>query len=214
MPLMTINTLHYQCYCQSDEEGIKINNVYQWSQWVELSHNFKDFRYTRRLMIDNGNDYVAEEYSRHITYFIVANFSLPDSVYSASSEHDANHGAIRARIDNYFDVPCCWSARGSEQDPWLMISLPKEYVIKGAYIKRRCDYHNQYPTMVDVMTSSNKLTWESVVSGDNIELSSDDTAFVNIWFSKKYISKYWRVIISAFVSHPSMKCDLLGYGVE
>ena len=70
---------------------------------------------------------MAEEYCRHITYFIVANYSLPDSVYSASSAY-GGHGTERARIDNYFNPPCSSSASDFVQ-PWLKISLPSEYLV-------------------------------------------------------------------------------------
>ena len=216
MPLMTINTLHYQCYCHSDEEGTTINYTHYWSSWQKLDARLKKFKYSRRLMIDNGLAHVAEEYSGHFpgVLYIVANYSLPDTVYSASSEYNWGHGVRKARIDDYFDFPCTWAAGGGDLYPWLKISLPSQYIITGVYIKRRCDQYQQYPTVVDVMTSEDDVIWQDVVVRKNIasSYSSDDNqGFVKIWFPTIYTTKYWKIFIFEFFSHPSMKCDLLGY---
>ena len=36
MPLMTINTLHYQCYCHLDEQGTVVSDYY-WTLWGKIS---------------------------------------------------------------------------------------------------------------------------------------------------------------------------------
>ena len=217
MPLMTINTLHYQCHCHSDEEGTTINYNHYWSSWQMLNERFRKFRYNRQLMIDNGNNYVAEEFSRNFPsiFYIVANNSLPDYVYNASSEYQwGGHGVERARIDNYFNSPCTWAADSSDPYPWVKISLPTKYTIKGVYIKRRCDNYGQYPAIVDVMTSEDDVMWQEILVRRNITTSyssNDSHGFVNIWFPHSYTTKYWKIFIFKFVSHASMKCDLLGY---
>ena len=216
MPLMTINTLHYQCFCHADEEGSStVNYNYYWTQWQERDKHFRGFRYNRKLMIDNEMDHLAEEFSLYPDIlYIVANYSLPDSVYSASSQLNLDHGIIRARIDNYFAQPCTWTAHTSDSYPWLKISLPNEYTIIGVYIKRRCDDYVQYPTVVDVMTSDDDVIWQDVVVRDDIasRYSSDDgQGFVKIWFPNLYTTKYWKIYIFEFVGYNSMKCDLLGY---
>ena len=220
MPLMTINALHYQCYCHSDEEGsvAAIDYSYYWTSWQELNKHLNDFRYKRGLVIDNGTDYMVGEFSRRLPdiFYIVANYSLPDTVFSASSEHTARYAVKRARIDAYFNWPCGWAANKAEpQHPWLKISLPNnDYVVMGVYIRRRCDAFEQYPSIVDVMAAPDDDIWEMVVSGEDISeryVTNDNTAFVNIWFSQQYITKHWKIIILNYVSHPGMKCDLLGY---
>ena len=214
MPLMTINSLHYQCYCHADEAGT-VNYNYYWTQWKEMDEHFRGFSYNRRLVVDNVIDNVAEEYSHFPDIlYIVANYSLPDSVYSASSQLNLLHAAVRARIDNYFDLACTWTARSDDPYPWLKISLPSEYTITGVYIKRRCDNNRQYPTIVDVMTSEDDVIWQEVVLKENIATSyssNDRHGFVNIWFPHSYTTKYWKIYIFEFAVYNSMKCDLLGY---
>ena len=217
MPLMTTNTLHYQCFCHSDEESAAIIYNYNWSQWTKLNTSFRGFSYKRGLTNDTGIEFLAEEYTKtNLTpgLYIVANYSLPDSVYSASSAY-GGHGAERARIDNYFNPPCSWAAAKNQLNTWLKISLPSEYMVTGVYIQKRCDVpYIQYPTVVDVMTSFDDVIWETVLSGYDLteRYSSDnETGYVKIWFSMIYNSKYWKVIISEYERWPSMMCDLLGY---
>ena len=223
MPLMTLNTLHYQCFCHSDEEGsgATLDYSYYWTPWEELNKHFNGFRYKRGLVIDSGMDSVVKEFSRRLPdiFYIVANYSLPDTVFSASSEHSAYYPVRRARIDDYFSWPCGWVADKYEREhAWLKISLPNtDYVVMGVYIRGRCDAFLQYPSLVDVMTSSDDITWEMVVGRDNIYgryRADNNTAFVNIWFSQQYITTYWKIIIIDFERHPSMKCDLLGYSIH
>ena len=214
MPLVTVNNLHYQCFCHSDEEDNSVTYSHTWTQWQRLDHIFRHFQYKRTLLIDNTVD-VAEEYiTEPQAVYIVANHSLPDTVYSASSELNDLHAARRARIDNYFDSFCCWGSLDTDTYPWLKISLPNQYIVTGVYIKRRCDAYTEYPTVVDVMTSVDDETWQDVVVRENIgsRYSSDDPeGFVNIWFSKKYTTRFWKIYLFQVFVLPRMKCDLYGH---
>ena len=104
MPLMTINNLHYRCYCHLDEQGTVVSDYY-WTLWE--TNPFREFIYNRKLLINNGEDHVAEEYRRFSpgVQYVVANNSLPDSVFTASCYYAlmSNHAPERARIDDYFD---------------------------------------------------------------------------------------------------------------
>ena len=218
MPLVTLNTLHFQCFCHIDEKVTTIVSDYYWSVWKRLSGHFREFLYRRELVIDDSADFAAEEYSVHPPTFqyAVSDNSLPDNVYSASSFHN-NHesfAARRARLDNYMDYGCCWAA-GSNADirPWLKISLPGDYEVVGIYIRQRCDYL-QYPTIVDVTTSVDDVSWQDVVVGEDIaaRYSSYDTqGFVTVWFSRSYTTRYWKIYIVQFIDYPAMKSDLIGY---
>ena len=216
MPLMTINTLHYQCFCRIDEASTSTVPDYQWTGWQMFHRHFQGFRYGRKLIVDNGIDSVAEEYSR-ITpdVHLVANYTLPDSVYSASASLGV-HNAYRARVDAYFDFPCTWAAGSSDGDPWLKISLPDKYMVSGVYIKRRCDNPVQRPTMVDVKTSSDDVIWQDIITGFNVEeryTTDDEHGSADIWFSDTYTTQYWKIIIIKYESYSAMKCDLLGYSI-
>ena len=51
MPLMTLNNLHFQCYCHLEEKGIIIASDYYWSAWKKLTRHFRGFFYRCRLSI-------------------------------------------------------------------------------------------------------------------------------------------------------------------
>ena len=217
MPLMTINTLHYQCYCHLDEQETVVSDYY-WTLWEK--NLFREFVYHRTLVIKNDEDHVAEEYRRFIpgVQYVVANNSLPDSVFTASSywglQSPASHSPARARIDDYFDPACAWASGGHDRDyPWLKITLPNQYQVIGVYIKQRCDFQ-QYPTVIDVTTSVDDVLWQDVVRGEDIATrysSYDMQGSVSVWFSRSYTTLYWKIYLDETHWGPAMKCDLLGY---
>ena len=218
MPLMTINNLHFRCFCHSTDEVTPVVSDHYWTAWQKLTKNFRGFMYQRKLLIKNGADYVAEEYTMGIQY-IVADNNLPDSVFTASSHwwNNQYHSPNRARIDNYFDGACAWVANTLiETGPfWLQISLPGLYDVIGVYIRQRCDIDN-YPTVIDVTTSVDDVLWQDVVRGEDIAnrySSYDMQGSVNVWFSRKYTSRYWKIYIVDYIVRPSMKCELIGDGI-
>ena len=220
MPLLSINNLHYQCFCQMAGNVTSVLSDYYWAGWQKLPRPFRGLIYQRKLMINNGADYVAEEYSRVSVdvQYIVADNSLSDSVFTASSywANDAQHLPKRARIDNYFDPSCAWAGDFRiDAIPWLKITLPAEFEVVGVYIKQRCDM-NQYPTKVDVTTSVDDVLWQDVVIGENIATrysSYDMQGSVSVWFSRSYTTRYWKICIVEFIIVSSMKCDLIGKSV-
>ena len=217
MPLVTLNTLHFQCFCHLDEETTTIFPDYYWSPWGKLTEHFRESVYRRELVIDNSVDYAAEEYRVFLPTFqyVVSDNTLPDTVYSASSifSNDKRFAAKRARLDNYMDFGCCWAAAGSYPPAWLKISLPGNYEIVGIFIRQRCDDF-QYASVVDVTTSADDVLWQDVVVGENIATrysSYDMQGSVSVWFSRSYTTLYWKIYIVESAAHPSMKCDLIGY---
>ena len=218
MPLITINTLHYQCYCHSDEEDVPVPGVSYWTRWQKMSRNFRGFIYRRELLIDNEPDHIAEEYSIVSVKleYIVSNNTLTDSVFTASSVYSTIYAPERARLDNYFNIPCCWSSAPKAPGEWVKISLPEEFEVIGVFIKQRCDERKiQYPTVIDVTTSVDDVSWQDVVIGEDIATrysSYDKQGVVSVLFPRSYTTRYWKIEIVEFITHPSMKCDLIGYG--
>ena len=177
---------------------------------------FREIIYSRKLFLNNDDDHVAKAYRRFApgVQYVVANNSLPDSVFTALSYYgrQSDHAPERARIDTYFGPACAW-ASGGYNYPWLQISLPDRYQVIGVYIKQRCD-HLQYPTVIDVTTSVDDVLWQDVVRGENITSrysSYDKQGSVSVWFSREYKTQYWKIYLIEFHGGRSMKCDLLGY---
>ena len=223
MPLLTINNLHYQCFCSTPGDVNSVVSHYYWAGWQKLPKPLREFIYQRKLMINNGADYVAEEYSRVSVdvQYVVADNSLSDSVFTASSHYKNKDDttAKRARIDNYFSRACAWLAQDTSIDsaPWLQVTLPVQFEVIGVYIKQRCDSKSlQYPTVIDVATSVDDKSWQAVVKGENIATrysSYDKQGSVSVWFSRSYTTRYWKINIVEFHNHPSMKCDLIGRAI-
>ena len=221
MPLVTINNLHYRCFCHLDEHGVSITYNTYWTRWEKMPRQFRGFLFRRELLIDNEPDYIAEEYSAVPVKldYIVSNNHLADSVFTASSIRSYGgvpHAPEKARLDNYFNTPCGWAAGDKITGEWLQIILPETYEVVGVLIKQRCDNTLQYPKIIDVTTSVDDVSWQDVVIGEDIATrysSYDKQGSVSVWFSRKYTSQYWKIYIVEFERHPSMKCDLIGYFV-
>ena len=146
----------------------------------------------------------------------MANNSLPDSVFTASSYYNlwSDHAPERARINKYFDPACAWAPAHHDQAyPWLKIALPDQYWVIGVYIKQRYDYP-QYPTVIDVTMSVDDVLWQDVVIGENIATrysSYDNQGSVSVWFPRSYTARYWKIYIAERINYSRMKCDLLSY---
>ena len=210
-PLMTVNTLDYQCFCRS--QYITVDTASFWTDWEFLSKNerrSRQFRYRRQLLAGEGNDCISEEYKLDVIQYLVSDNNLPDSVYDGAS-YTALHAPHRARIDNYFDYSCGWSGHPYND---LIITLPESelYYVSGVLIKQRCD-HLQWPTLVQVAASDDGQTWFIVMTTDISDAYSsyDGLGSVSIWLDRAYVNNFWKITILESHKHPAMKCDLIGY---
>ena len=155
---------------------------------------------------------IGQEIVKILLTPIVSTHNLPDSVYTASSYEDVNHEAYRARIDNYFSLACAWQADlANDANPWLAITLPTEYLIKGMVIKKRCDppYDNQYVTMVTVTTSHDDVTYQDVVAREDLSDGYHSDLSAHLLFPQVYTTRFWMIHINAHNIGATMKCDLL-----
>ena len=80
-----------------------------------MSQHFRRLLFKQVLLFDNDPDYIAEEYSAVPVKldYIVSDNHLDDSVFTASSTlsySNVPHAPEKARLDKYFDTPCCWAA--------------------------------------------------------------------------------------------------------
>ena len=140
--------------------------------------------YRRHLMMDT--ECIGQEFAilpvGLLLKPIVATYNLPDSIFTASSFYAASHEQFRARIDNYNVYACAWIPLTSDPNLWLAIKLPTVYLIKGMLIKKRCDglYTYQYVTMVTVSTSNDDVSYQDVVSDEDLSNGNDadDTAYI------------------------------------
>ena len=97
-------------------------------------------------------------------------------------------------------------------NPWLAITLPTEYSVKGMMIKKRCDlpYTQQWVTMVTVSTSHDDVTYQDVVVREDLSAGYDADITAYIVFTQVYTTRFWVIHVNDFNGHPAMKCDLLG----
>ena len=222
-PVAGSNSLHYMCLCHSALHHQVDNGITAtWSTWKFMDISYKQFNFTRKLSSDATAACLVQEYETDPELpeivNIVAEYTLPDSIFSASSIWRDEHEAYRARIDAYFSLSCAWAAHDYTL-PWLQIYLPSShiFVVTGVLIKQRCDHPGQYVNAITVSTTEAAQPWQEVIK--NIYIKDLYGAFdghqsVTVWFPGSYTTHMWRVYIESYSGHPSMKCDLKGYGFE
>ena len=221
-PVADSNSLHYMCLCHSALHHQIDNGITAtWSPWQMMSISHRQFTFSRKLYSSALEGCLIQEYETDPPKLpeivnIVAEYNLPDSVFSASSTAGSGHEPHRARIDAYFTWSCAW-AGGSYNIPWLQIHLPSSYifVVTGVLIKQRCDYAPQYVTAIMVKTSEEALQWQDVIGSTDIRSlydAFDGQQSATVLFPISYTTPIWRIYVTAYNSHASMKCDLKGYG--
>ena len=204
--------IHMECVCHSGVPTTDNIRETHWGNWQKLDPPVNGAHYTRRLMM--GTECIGQEFDKTFLQPIVKTHSLPDSVYTASSYYNSASGPYRARIDNYYDYQCAWVAASADvTNPWLAITLPTEYSVKGMMIKKRCDsvYTYMYPTMITVSTSHDDVTYQDVVVREDLSAGYDDDLTAYIMFTQVYTTRFWLIHVKAYSGHPAMKCDLLGF---
>ena len=214
-PRTSVNMIYMDCVCHSVVQVTDNIRETHWENWQKLDPPVKGAHYRRRLMMDT--ECIGQEFVKVSVYPIVKAHNLPDSVYTASTFLGSKFAVHRARIDNYFTSGCGWApARTDLTNPWLAITLPTEYLIKGIMIRKRCDapYTYQYVTMVTVTTSHDDVTYQDVVVREDLSAGYDANITAYIVFAQVYTTRFWLIRVNAYnnnceTPYPVMKCDLL-----
>ena len=203
--------IQMDCVCHSAMVLLNTDNAApretNWENWQAHGANFR-----RRLMMDT--ECIGQEFAILPVPLkpIVATYDLPDSIFTASSGMGADHEEFRARIDNYNYYACGWIAPASDANPWLAIKLPTVFLIKGMLFKKRCDepFTTQYVTMVTVATSAEDVTYQDVVTNEDLSngYDADDTAYIT--FAQVHFTRFWIIHVIAWNHFAAIKCDLLG----
>ena len=211
-PRASVNMIYMDCVCHSVVQVTDNIEETHWENWQKLDPPVKGVHYRRRLMMDT--ECIGQEFVKISLNPIVATHSLSDSVYTASSKlgNTFAFAAYRARIDNYLTPSCGWApAYDDLTSPWLLITLPTEYLIKGMMIKKRCDSPrtDQYVTKVTVTTSHDDVTYQDVVVREDLSAGYDADITAYIVFTQIYTTRFWLIQVNTYNDHPAMKCDLL-----
>ena len=179
-----------------------------WSDYEALSRPIDEAFYARRLVMDGGECITRQLIKMRS---IVAGYDLPDSVYTASSIFSGQFEPYRAKIADYSDgTNCEWVPLGSETDPWLGITLPNDYTIRGAIISIQC-LPDIYITMTTVSTSYDDVIWQVVAEREDLSTRYNDEQDAYIWFSTTHTSRYWKIyVIEISQDNPRIKADLIG----
>ena len=207
---------HYSCVCQSVLDLSMIEDVSYWGDWQAGSWN--QYVHRRQLLVGTPPTCIVEEYVETEFEYIISQNTLPDSIFSASSYWAVLHEPYRARIDNYFAFACSWVASDSDAEPWLQISLTEDYLVRGIFLKQRCDFlfTDRWPTMITVTSSSDEVVWQDVITDLDVSTSYssyDGHGETTVWFQDADINHHWKIYLVEYKIAATMKCDLIGYQI-
>ena len=198
---------HMNCVCQSfvPIPG-DVRDTY-WSDFETLTPPVNGVFYTRNLTMEGGQCITQELIKMGP---VVSSYGLPDTVtvYTSSSIYSGHYYEYKARLD-FLEAACAWRPSASDPDPWLGITLPNDYIIKGSLFDRTC-FPDDYVTIATVSTSYDDVTWHVVADKEDVSTlyDADDQAY--IWFTGSYISRYWKIYLKDGAVDPHVKADLIG----
>ena len=186
-----------------------------WSNWEIVAEPESWAYQVRRLMMEGG-DCIAREFIKIRP--VISGYNLPDSVYTASSSYSADFAPYKANMNSYLTGSCAWVPQSQDTIRWLGITLPGGYITKGAVVSRKCSFGMEYPTVVNVTTSHDDVTWVSVVEGVDLMTLYGDTHDAYIWFATTYTTRFWKIYMVEFDGqyqgrNARMKADLIGVAV-
>ena len=185
-PLFTRGDIyHMNCVCQSIVHIPDDVRATYWSNLEAPNPPVDGVFYIRHLMMA-GDECITQEMIR--TGPVISGLGLPISVFSCSTNY-ASATPDKAHIDQ---VSGCWIPDPSDADPWLGITLPNDYMIKGSVINKKCS-PSQPATKATFSMSHDGVTWQVVADREDLSAryDNDDTAY--IWFTRSYISRNWRI---------------------
>ena len=203
---------HMNCVCRSlvripDDVGATY-----WSGLESLSPPVDGVFYTRPLMMAGG-ECITQELIKMGP--VVVGYDLPDSVFTASSIWSDDYPPYKARLGDVIETgACAWFARLKVEDaePWLGITLPMNYFIKGCVISKTCSTPRPI-TMITVTTSDDDVIWSDVTVDEDISTLYDFYESAAILFSRSYTSRYWKIFV--FNGDPTyssrLRADLIGF---
>ena len=202
----------FKCVCHSAAHIWDVADVRAtfWSDLEPLDQPVGGAYFARRLTMIGGGC-IAREFIKIGP--IVYGHNLPDSVYTASSSYSSNYPPYKAHIKQYMSGHCAWIPKQGDNDKWLGITLPGDYITEGVIISRLCSPLSKYPGVVTVTTSHDDVTW--LTPADSVDLiplyDADHNAY--IWFSTRYTTRFWRIRFVPVGGNPRMKSDLIGAAV-
>ncbi|XP_072030010.1 uncharacterized protein [Amphiura filiformis] len=143
------------------------------------------------------------------------NGRITDSQISASSEHNAFHGAINARLN----LPAgggrtgAWSAGANNADQWIHVDLHASRLVAGVILQGRAEL-SQWVTKYKVQYAEGDAPLQYVIDANGNELvfdgNTDRSTPITSMFPSPVEAKSVRIQPTAWYGHISMRFELLG----
>ncbi|XP_066295702.1 uncharacterized protein [Branchiostoma lanceolatum] len=138
--------------------------------------------------------------------------SIPDSRITASSVRSVNHKTYHGRL-NSLEGQSAWVAGVNERGQWLQIDLGGTAVVHGVVTQGRATY-DQWVTSYKLQHSWNGRSWTTITDTDGSDKiftgNADRSTRVTHILSPPVAARYVRFVVQTFITHMSMRVELLG----
>ncbi|XP_033105774.1 uncharacterized protein LOC117108037 [Anneissia japonica] len=142
--------------------------------------------------------------------------AIPSSKIQASSEHNAQHGARRARLNIVPDSDGIgsWAARSNDRDQWIQADLSEVRRVTGVVTQGRNGDFNQWVKSYEVLYGMDGTNWETIMFSTGVPMefvgnSDKDTAVTNL-LPVEVQARFIRIHPLTWNEHISMRFEVLG----
>lgn len=137
--------------------------------------------------------------------------AISDDSISASSIHDVNHNAARARLNSRRQgvLSGAWSARKNDAFQWLEVSFKKVTKITAFATQGRED-SNQWVKSYKLQYSLDGGHFENYNGGSVFDGNKDRNTIVGHMLSKPFLAKFIRIRPVSWYVHISMRMEFYG----
>ena len=155
------------------------------------------------------------EFPFYQSYFITAEYNIPDASFTSNSWMITGEGdwsAAMARVDGNNAPPCMYLSNYGNAAEWLKIDLLHKYVVYG-YYNTRCTFWWNLCISLDLYTSPDGVIYDLILDDSTIPYVGllDGT----VWFDNTVSARYWKFICVDWDRRgewsPQLKVDLLGH---
>ena len=139
------------------------------------------------------------------------NKAIPDSLVSASSIWDSNHGAARARLHTIRQghQTGAWSAKRNDLAQWLQVDFGKIVKITGLVTQGRQD-HNQWVKTYKLQSSLDGGHFEDYNGGKALVGNKDRNTVVGHVLKPAIITRFIRLRPMTWYGHISLRTEFYG----
>ena len=200
---LSLNPVKKMCACDAVKGDL--NTGIMWNDnWENITESGSVMK---RSLCDVQAGWCLDAMFRMNLVYLVKRYApLGDQIRTSTRQNP--FVKANARLYEYIGADCCWSARDTDDSPWLKFDFLENRVAVGVKIGKRCDRTSKYVKTFSVSTSADDDTWSYI--GTDVQAVYEDT-IATWWFDMAVSSRYWRIHPVTWNGYACMQAEFIGY---